>query len=275
MKRQSQEHLGTLFTISLPDASDDALFSLCFAELARIDNTFSRFLDDNELARLNNCVGKWCTVSDELYYLLQCAKQYTDACGGSFSCHLKRRLEQLGYGADSGGDGGSDGFLLGDNNAVLLHAPVEFGGFGKGYALERVRALLDERSVSSYVLNGGGDIYVRGRHDVVLEHPLDSSLALGTVTLCDEAVCGSSSNRRRFGTAHHLLHPATGEPVNDVLGVFIRCASAMDADAYATACFCAGLDGIALSKKLGVPLLLVTADKRMYVADDFGATLYS
>jgi thiamine biosynthesis lipoprotein len=69
------------------------------------------------------------------------------------------------------------------NNRLTLKngAQIEFGGVGKGYALEQIANKL---SPSARVLiNFGGDIFVKGGATIALENPLNPSEAIGTVTL--------------------------------------------------------------------------------------------
>lgn len=57
--------------------------------------------------------------------------------------------------------------------------------------------------------------------------------------------------------------------------IFIVAKTGIEADAYATAIFCAGFEeGIALSQKLPVQVLLVSSKNRMYQSPGFGAKLF-
>jgi thiamine biosynthesis lipoprotein len=73
---------------------------------------------------------------------------------------------------------------------------------------------------------------------IALEHPYDSSKAIGTVALGEGALCASASNRRAWGDGlHHVLDGTTGKPVSTVVATWARARTAMEADALATALF--------------------------------------
>ena len=74
--------------------------------------------------------------------------------------------------------------------------------------------------------------------DVGLEHPYDPARAIGIVSLGAGALCASAANRRAWGDGlHHVLDGTTGAPVRTVVASWAMAASAMVADALATALF--------------------------------------
>lgn len=74
---------------------------------------------------------------------------------------------------------------------------------------------------------------------VGLEHPFDPTKAIGVVSLDNEAICASVSNRRRWGEGvHHILDGRTGKPVADVIATWAVASSALVADGLVMALFC-------------------------------------
>ena len=308
---RSEQLMGTLIEIKLPAASAH-LFPECFSEIRRIENAFSRFLPDSELSRLDSRLGSWQGASEEFIFLLRKGEEFGRITGGQFDITLKELLEEMGYGPKStdsslssrSGSPRSDQkqagkhsplshlasalrsfsppFLIdGKNQKVLLNRQVEFGGFGKGYALDRVRALLESKGVFHYCINAGGDIFARqgegfGPWEILLEHPDDPSMAIGTVKVSNSAIAGSAANRRRWNGMHHLIDPKARRPSTGMKAAFVAAKTGMEADAYATALFTSGFErAVSLLSRLPVDVLLISEEGRIHESRGFGATLFT
>jgi thiamine biosynthesis lipoprotein len=73
------------------------------------------------------------------------------------------------------------------------------------------------------------------------------------------AVCTSGDYERRASAGHHLLDPRTGQPASGAASVTVVAATAMLADALATAAFVLGPDaGLRLLDRHGVGGVIVT-----------------
>ncbi|MDE1798553.1 MAG: FAD:protein FMN transferase, partial [Candidatus Micrarchaeota archaeon] len=186
---RSEPALGSVIEIKLPQRHA-GLFPLCFSEIGRIERSFTRFKETSELSRLNRRLGVWQGASDELIALALRAEEFRQKTDGYFDITVKARLEQLGYGPKSGGQETKKPFdplalLRGlgpsvrvdrKNGRIWLGKQIEFGGLGKGYALDCVAALLEKSGADHYFINAGGDVYARrgrgqGPWTVLLEHP--------------------------------------------------------------------------------------------------------
>jgi thiamine biosynthesis lipoprotein len=304
LSARSEQLLGTTVEIQVPAAHERVLPN-CFAELGRIERAYSRFRDESELSRMNAHLGQWHRASDEMLFLLSKAEEFRKKTRGNFDITLKSSLDALGYDKNYSfkqEPGRKNGAGLLHNlksifseriridaqkKQVLLNSEIDFGGFGKGFALDRVRELLELGGITHYCINAGGDIFARrgkgGAGDwdawkIILEHPDDAERAIGTIALDNRALAGSSSNRRKWGEAgeyHHLLNAKTGKPAAGVKAIFVTAASGIEADAYATAIFTAGFDdGIKLSAHLPVEILLISSSNKMFQSPQFGAELF-
>ncbi len=301
---RTERWLGTEIEIKLP-TPQAGLFSACFAEIARIEKTYSRFLDDSLLSQLNKKLGVWQEAPEEFISLLLEAQEFKEKTGGQFDITLKSTLDRLGY--DKGYSfepkpapkpGPAVGLLQGvlkglgewgdpvqvdaKRGKILLRREIEFGGFGKGYTLDRVAALLDAQGVDHYYVNAGGDVFARrGRNGappwtILLEHPDDPTKAIGKMELDGQSLAGSAPNRRKWGKGlHHLINAKTGKPATGVKAIFVLAKTGAEADAYATALFCAGFEeGIFLSHHLPVELLMVSSEDKLYQSEGFEAELF-
>jgi thiamine biosynthesis lipoprotein len=112
------------------------------------------------------------------------------------------------------------------NPAVQL----DFGGYAKGYALDRAADLLRENGIKDALVNIGGNIMALGDHagrpwHVGLESPRGKGV-LATIDLADGEAIGTSGDYRRYyeidGKRYsHILDPRTGYPVPGVQSVTV------------------------------------------------------
>jgi thiamine biosynthesis lipoprotein len=120
---------------------------------------------------------------------------------------------------------------------------LDLGGSAKGFAADRAAELLAPHGPCAADL--GGDLCVRGDHDVLVGDPLTGAVA-DTLTLHSSGVATSGIDRRiwwgpRGEPAHHLLDPLTGRPAwTGVLAATALAPSAALAEALAKAAFLAG-----------------------------------
>ena len=302
MLSRKKEVLGSVFEIKLPKP----FFSLCFNELVRIEKTYSRFLDSSKLSKLNSNLNKWQTIDEEFLYLIKKSLDFNKKTNKSFDITLKSTLDDLGYDKKYSFSkktveneknkinkkssiknkikkiNESVRNLVQNpieikKNKVLLRKEIDFGGLGKGFALDQLKNLLDKKNVEEYYLNAGGDIYGKGRNwEILLEHPLDNNKALGKIKLNDKFLAASSPSKRKWGKNHHLINSKTKKPANDILGVFVLADSGIEADAYATSLFTVNFkDAIKLSNKLNIDCLIISNSKKMYKTNDFLVEYYN
>lgn len=245
-----EKHLGTPVRLLLvsTDAPED-LARAAFEECARIEKAYSRFLEGNELAALNAQVGEWAEVSTELFALIAFGEDMKRRMEGAFDLSVKSILEGWGYDAGYSFEesaAGHAGDLEMNDGRVKLSVPIELGGLGKGYAIDRIGAIL--APVGNFLIDAGGDLLLRGRDEgdalwrVAFEHPTDTTQAIGLFEGSDLALACSSPSRRSWGKRHHLVDPRRGEPAAAMLAVYTQAKMAMVADAYSTALFVLGFD---------------------------------
>lgn len=288
---QSQEVLGTLIEIKLSRGASH-LFPLLFNRLKEIEARFSRFLPNSELTKLNSNIGEWQPASEEYIYLLKKSQKFNQLTNGNFDVTLKSTLDQLGYDKDYSFTEKTSlvalraeekkPFLINEKDSkVLLYKEVDFGGIGKGYALDVLSRMLCEHGIEHFYINAGGDIIAKRGPSaaawvVILEHPDDSSMAIGTIEIDNCSIAASSGNKRKWGKdLHHLINAKTKRPATEVKAIFVVSPTGMEADVYATSIFCAGFEaGIALSRELPVEILIISSENKMYQSQGFNCQLF-
>lgn len=153
---------------------------------------------------------------------------------------------------------GSNHILLNeeDRSVAFGHREldVDFGGIGKGYALDLGAELLVAAGVSNFLMHGGrSSVIALGQRasesgwSVGIRDPLRAGKRLGQVMLHDAALSTSGAGSqffrhggRRYG---HILDPRSGHPAEDLLSTTVISPSAAEADALSTAFYVLGLEG--------------------------------
>src|SRR5437016_3884440 len=165
------------------------------------------------------------------------------------------------------------------NPAVQL----DFGGYGKGYALDRAADLLRESGINDALVNIGGNIMALGDHagrpwHVGVDSPRGRGL-LATLDLRDGEAIGTSGDYRRYyeidGKRYaHIIDPRTGYPVSGVQSVTVlvpkQAGAGALSDAASKPIFIEGLDGWrSAAARMGISsAMLVDMDGAIHVTSD-------
>ncbi len=207
------------------------------AEALRIETTYSRYRPDSVIGRINAAAGKPVRVDDETSSLIDFADQAWRLSGGRFdiTSGVLRRIWRFD-GSDnvpSRADIASLRPLIGwgkvrwQAGEITLGEgqEIDFGGFGKEYAVDcavnRLRTFTDR----ACLVNFGGDLRVTGprrdgqRWRVGIEDTDRPGEMAGRLELNDGALTTSGDTRRfllRDGIRYsHILDPRTARPVTD------------------------------------------------------------
>ena len=130
---------------------------------------------------------------------------------------------------------------------------IGFGGIAKGYAAYRAGEVLEEYGITDYIINAGGDLYVKGnkgeqRWTSGIQNPDKEQtkplLAFSVIKPCGIATSGDYESYFIYeGTRyHHIIDLSTGYPARGVKSVTVFSEDPAKADAYATAFFITGYE---------------------------------
>jgi thiamine biosynthesis lipoprotein len=172
-----------------------------------------------------------------------------------------------------------DHTVTSSNPAVQL----DFGGYAKGYALDRAADLLRASGIANALINVGGNVMALGRHGerrwrVGLDSPRGADV-LATLELNDGEAIGTSGDYRRYyeidGKRYaHIIDPRTGYPVAGVQSVTVLVPSQPGAGALSDAAskpiFIAGQSGWReAAARMGVArAMLVDMDGAIHLTRD-------
>ena len=246
------------------------------AEFERLEAILSRFRPESELSKLNRA-GRLADASPDLVRVTELALDARERTGGRFDPTVHDAVVAAGYDRtfDEVGSGGTVvvaspparclGSLRVDAaTAEIVLGPgvrLDFGGIGKGYAVDRACELL--APFGPCLVSAGGDLAVRGG-----SWPVGVEVNPRTITLelSSGAIATSGSDRRRWSTpagdAHHLIDPQTGAPAEtDLLRVTAVGRTAVEAEVLAKSLYLAGAERAALeADELCVPAVLTLVD---------------
>lgn len=219
---RSRVLMGTLLEATLPDAVDAPALDEAFAEVARIEAVLTTYREESEVSLLNAAAGSPARpVSEDLWLVLAASSRAWAASGGLFDPTFSSSPSARGFGRLGLDSGRRKVFLP-------LGARLDFGGIGKGYALDAAAAVLRARGVRRALLNFGGQAYALGRWEV--------ATPAGTLTLTDASAATSGDSER----PGHIVDPRTGAPRRGPATATVVMASATDADAWSTPVYLGG-----------------------------------
>jgi thiamine biosynthesis lipoprotein len=142
---------------------------------------------------------------------------------------------------------------IGDTLITSVNPSVayDFGGFAKGYAIDRAIDRLRKSNIQNAIINAGGDLRAIGQHGdrpwrIGIRHPRENTIIASIEVSGDASVFTSGDYERFFEVDgkryHHIIDPRTGYPANSTTSVTVIHSDAATADAAATALFVAGPD---------------------------------
>ena len=140
---------------------------------------------------------------------------------------------------------------------------LDVGAIAKGYAVEMVARTLEEKGITGYVINVGGNVRTVGTKGdgtpwtVGIENPQEDATEpyFAYLHLDGQSLVTSGSYQRYYVVEgkryHHIIDPDTLMPEDLYLSVSVACKSSADGDALSTALFCmTPEEGLALVESL-------------------------
>jgi thiamine biosynthesis lipoprotein len=259
-------------------------------EVARIEAKYSRYRADSVVSRINAAAGIGAVpIDEETAALLEYAHACWRESGGLFdptSGVLRRawRFEEGRVPAD--GEIAPLLDLVGwsrverDGASVRLPLPgmeLDFGGFGKEYAVDRAGAVLRGMGIESALVNLGGDILVTGPAPggaswrVGIRHPRRADDLVATIAVGSGAIATSGDYERYFvkdGVRYcHILDPRSGHPVQGLQSVTVLGETCLIAGSASTIAMLKGeREGLEWLQASGVRHLSVDARGRLHDA---------
>lgn len=280
--------MGTEYAIDLYGTNATRLESAAeqaFDEAKRLDQMLSNYLPDSELSKVNReAYDHPVEVSRELFDLLSACMRYSRESDGSFDITVGPLMKVWGFYKGSGhlphrAEIRAAMDHIGYKNVELdaTHHTVRFkvdgmsldpGGVGKGYAVDKMVAILRANGVTSAIVSGGGSsIYgigvppndSRGWY-VRIRDPKDEKKTASVIYLKDDSV-STSGNYEKFFFAEgklysHIMDPRTGYPSKGMLSVSVVAPMTLDSEVWAKPYYILGRDWTVKHKPSNFRVLL-------------------
>lgn len=250
---------ATTWSVTAPTGSGIARLRGPIARLlATVDRQMSPWRPDSEITAVNRGGAGRHPVSADTATVCRAALGIARASGGRFDPTVGPLVARWGFGPIEGDAAGGwrdltvDGGTVGKARAGLT---IDLCGIAKGWALDRMAALVSDAGHRDALLDLGGEMRGLGAHPsgrpwrVAVEDPRGPGHpAAAALTLADRAVATSGLAWQSYGlggrVVGHIVDPGNRQPAGGALrSVSVVHDAAMDADAWATALFAAGADG--------------------------------
>ncbi len=267
---------GTIARVTAVDADDDKARAAVVAVLREFDRMHRDLhaWKGGALVALNAAIARGerdIRTTPEIAGLIERAQRLEARSGGAFDPAIGRLVALWSFHRDS--PGGplpeaseiarlvrarprmSDVRVAGDTvTSANPLVQLDFGGYAKGYALDRAASILRARGIADAFVDVGGNVMALGTADgrpwrVAVEGPRGG--ILGTLELRDGEAMGTSGDYRRYyevgGRRYsHIVDPRTGWPVAGVESVTVlvgpRAGAGELSDAASKPIFVAGRD---------------------------------
>ena len=285
---ENMEAMGTTFTIIV--YGDDrqkmqAAVDEAFDAARQLDRLLSNYRPESEWSQVNKYASERpVKVSKELFELLAACNEYSRQSEGAFDITVGPLMKVWGFYKGSGRmphRAEVRGALTKvdyrnvqlDSKALTVRyrrpgVEIDPGGIGKGYAVDRMAAILRASGVKSGLVNAGASsIYGIGAPPneargwrLSIRHPKDSTATVQEVFLKDMSMSTSGSYEKfiRSGgrTYTHIMDPRTGFPAPGMLSASVLAPKTLDSEAWTKPFFINGRKWAEQNKPQGLRVYL-------------------
>jgi FAD:protein FMN transferase len=269
-------------------AEIDAVAEAAKSLVLRIERKYSRYRDDSVVTEINRSAGdpRGVAVDDETANLLDYAATAWRHSGGLFdvTSGSLRKVWDLKSGRVPSREEVREALARVGWSRVRWERPrialplagmeLDFGGFGKEWAVDAVADLCRARGVRHGMVDLGGDLRALGPHPdgrpwlVGVRDPRAPERALASVPLFDQGLATSGDYERCMvvdGVRYpHILDPHTGWPVRGLRSASVIAPQCLVAGTATTiALLKGGREGARFLDGLGLPNLRMDEKERV------------
>ena len=287
MFRETGFVMDTIVTITVVAEDEEeagAAIEKGLDELRRLEGLLNFFSEKSEITRINRNAGLGpVKVSEETFEVVRRAVEVSEETGGAFDItvgrltglydfhkkilpseeEIREALRFVNF---------RDIILDSKAGTVFLRKKgmvVDTGGIAKGFAADRVVAVLKGLGIKAALVAVAGDIRGYGLKPdgtpwkVGIKDPRGGKDDLIAVLSLKDSAISTSGDYERFFIRdgvryHHLLDPATGHPARGLRSVTVIAPEGVLTDSLATALFIAGPErGMGIIRRLGFDAVMV------------------
>ncbi len=286
--------MGTLLNVTLTGGPAEALQRAADSALDEVDQwdrSLSTYKPESDISRVNRSAPDEVSVSSKTIEATRAALDWARRTGGAFDPTIGPLMVLWGFRGGPGRIPGRDelarvlplvnhGSVRVTDGGIALGKgmALDFGGIGKGWALDRALEMIQSGGAAdSAVLNFGGQIVFWSR--APREWPSAVRDAQGAVTpgfgVDGNGSLATSAQSENFITATdpkdpvkkyphkygHIIDPRTGWPAERVESVTVWAPSATEADVLSTALFVMGPEkGMAYAEDRSIAVSMTYLD---------------
>jgi thiamine biosynthesis lipoprotein len=289
--------MGTLYNVKYVDTAGvdaQALAAGIEQELAKINQLMSTYIQVSELSRFNN----WAStepfpVSGETIAVIQEAQRLGELSNGLLDVTVGPLVNIWGFGpsnkpksipspadiANAKKVVGYDKLII-EGNTLTKTEPslyVDLSTIAKGYAVDRLAAILEEFGLNNYLVEIGGEMRLAGLKQsqepwkIAIEKPeMTTRSTQKIISVGNNAIATSGDYRNYYeedGVRYsHLIDPKTGYPIShNLVSVTVIHPSSMTADGLATALNVMGTEkALALAEQEGLAVFLIARENGVF-----------
>ena len=259
---------GTIYKITYQH--NDDLQNEIKAAMMEVDNSLSPYNPNSIITRINH--NEDTVLNEHFLHVFNLAQQISTETEGAFDITVAPLVNAWGFGFKHSIDidpnvidslrqfVGYQKIKLEDGKIVKEDARtmLDCSAIAKGYGVDRVARLLDQKGVQHYMVDIGGEVVLKGKNPrmktwrIGINKPVEDSLSvnqeLQTILEVSDVGMATSGNYRKFyykdGKRYaHTIDPRVGTPVqHNILSATVIAKDCTTADAYATAFMVMGLE---------------------------------
>jgi thiamine biosynthesis lipoprotein len=299
--------MGTTYSVKVVDDRESASGELLALEIGELLKSLDRevmstYSEDSELTEINKAaINEKLVLSGAMNEVLSLALDVNALTDGAFDVTVGPLVNRWGFGPEQRHESripdqaeidalrahiGSEYLDLDPSASTLVKKTdvyIDLSGIAKGYAVDQLAHYLDGRGYSSYFIEVGGELRIKGYKPgeqtwvPAIETPVDTAPQVHNIFYPKGesiAVAGSGDYRNYFdldGVHYsHEIDPETGRPVtHNLAAVYVIDASAARADALATAFMVLGTQrAFALAQRIGLAAYFISKREGQEGFDD-------
>ncbi|MCL4694827.1 MAG: FAD:protein FMN transferase [Candidatus Hydrogenedentes bacterium] len=242
-----------------------------FKTIDSLEARMSSWVRSSQTSRVNReAAERPIRVAPDVFAMYEASRKLYEETNGAFdvtvgplidlwrTCREEKRLPTESELAAARGVTGFDKVTLdAEERTVSFAKPglrMNFGGIGKGFALDRAAEVLRGYGIRMAILHGGSSTILamgappdKPGWTVRVSHPVNEEEDIATFTLCNESLSTSGHlidvveiDGKEYG---HIINPATGMPVQGIAMTMAIAPTGTETDGLSTAFFVMGLEG--------------------------------
>jgi len=290
--------ITTYTTPTLDEKTITPKLEKALAEIRRLERLMTTWREDSEISRINQAAGKQAVVvGPETFEVIKKSLWVAERSSGVFDISFEAMRDLWRFDENKVEEIPSEEAIKKarklidwheikldlDAKSVMLRKPgmrISLGGIAKGYGVDAASKVLLAEGLSSFYVQAGGDLYVKGKkpdgspYRVGARDPRGSGPGdyFAMIDVTDHAFSTAGDYERSFVKDgkrwHHIIDPRTGYPARESRSVTVWAKDAFTADGIDDAIFILGPEkGLSICEEIDdCGAVVVDAKNKVWVS---------